>query len=118
MRFNKKKIFRWLKLAALIYASIGLGLYAFQEEFLFHPKKLSRDHVFKFDQPFEEANIPFNENDTINMVKFFPKDSLRKGIVIYYHGNMENIEHYASFVKPFTKAGYEVWMEDYPGFGK
>jgi alpha-beta hydrolase superfamily lysophospholipase len=118
MKFNKKKIFRWLKLTALIYASIGLALYAFQEKFLFHPTKLSSDHVFKFDQPFEEVNIPFNENDTINMVKFFPTDSVRKGVVVYYHGNAGNIEHYASFVKPFTKAGYEVWMEDYPGFGK
>jgi len=118
MKINKRKFFRWVKLLLLIYALVGLVLYYFQDKFLFHPKKLSSDHVFKFDQPFEEINIGFNEEDTMNLVKFFPNDSIRKGVIVYYHGNMENIEHYASFAKPFTKAGYEVWMEDYPGFGK
>ena len=118
MKINKKKIFRWLKVIALLYAVIGLALFYLQDRFLFHPTKLSSDHVFKFDQPFEEINIPFNETDTVNMIKFFPADSVRKGVVVYYHGNMDNVEHYASFVKAFTKAGYEVWIEDYPGFGK
>jgi alpha-beta hydrolase superfamily lysophospholipase len=31
---------------------------------------------------------------------------------------MQNITHYQKFVTNFTKNGYEVWMEDYPGFGK
>ena len=118
MKINRQKIFRWLKIILLIYAVIGIALFWAQDKFLFHPKKLSSDHVFKFDQPFEEVNIPFNETDTVNMIKFLPRDSAAKGVVVYYHGNMNNVEHYAAFVKPFTKAGYEVWMEDYPGFGK
>jgi uncharacterized protein len=39
-------------------------------------------------------------------------------VVLYFHGNKENISRYAKFATPFTKNGYEVWMEDYPGFGK
>jgi alpha-beta hydrolase superfamily lysophospholipase len=39
-------------------------------------------------------------------------------VVIYFHGNKENINRYAKFATNFTKQGYEVWMEDYPGFGK
>ena len=31
---------------------------------------------------------------------------------------MENINHYAAFSKNFTKHGYDVWMMDYPSFGK
>ncbi len=115
---NKRKIFRWVKIIALLYAVIGIVLFWAQDKLLFHPGKLSPDHVFKFDQKFEEVNIPFNETDTMNMIKFFSNDSIPKGIVVYYHGNMDNVEHYAEFAKPFTKAGYEVWMEDYPGFGK
>jgi alpha-beta hydrolase superfamily lysophospholipase len=68
--------------------------------------------------PFEEINIPFNNADTLNMVKFFPTDSVRKCVVVYFHGNRENIERYAKFAGNFTKYGYEVWMEDYPGYGK
>ena len=118
MNINPKKIFNWLKIVVIIYCAIGIALYYLQGTFLFHPKKLSSDHVFKFDKPFEEVSIPVNNDDTISMIKFFPEDSLRKGVVVYYHGNMDNIEHYAAFADNFTKHGYEVWMEDYPGFGK
>jgi len=59
-----------------------------------------------------------NNTDTVNMIRFFPADSIRRGVVVYFHGNRENIERYAKFANNFTKHGYEVWMEDYPGFGK
>jgi uncharacterized protein len=109
---------RWIKVIVLLYSIIGLALYYLQEKFLFHPQKLAADYAYQFDGPFEELNIAFNEKDTMNLVKFFPKDSVRKGVVLYYHGNKENIGRYAKFVSSFTKHGYEVWMEDYPGFGK
>lgn len=102
----------------LVYSGIGIILYYLQEYFLFHPTKLDPNYIFQFDQPFEELKIPINQTDTISMVKFFPKDSVRKGVVVYYHGNMQNIGRYAHFAQNFTKQGYEVWMEDYPGFGK
>jgi hypothetical protein len=31
---------------------------------------------------------------------------------------MENVEHYRQYPGYFTKQGYEIWMMDYPGFGK
>lgn len=118
MTFNKNKIFRWVKIIAILYAGIGIGLFYFQEKFILHPTKLSSNYTFHFEGKFEELNIPFNETDTMNLIKFLPSDSIRKGIVVYYHGNMNNVEHYANFTKPFTSKGFEVWMEDYPSFGK
>ncbi len=121
---NRKRIYRWLKIIIIVYSSIGIALYYLQEKFLFHPEKLPADYKFGFyylyshDIPFEEVKIPMNETDTISMVKFFPEDSVRRGVVIYFHGNRQNIERYAKFAANFTKHGYEVWMEDYPGFGK
>jgi alpha-beta hydrolase superfamily lysophospholipase len=115
---KRKTIYRWLKVIIILYSTIGITLFYLQEYFIFHPEKLSTGHQFKFDVPFEELNIPFNDRDTLNMVKFFPKDSIRRGVVLYFHGNKQNIERYAKFATNFTKHGYEVWMEDYPGFGK
>lgn len=115
---NRKKIYRWLKIILLLYCLIGIALFYLQERFLFHPEKLSNAYVYHFNVPFEEVNIPFNNSDTINMIKFFPVDSVRRGVVLYFHGNRQNIERYAKFAGNFTKHGYEVWMEDYPGFGK
>ena len=114
----KRKWLFWLQIIIIIYCGAGIALYYLQDRFLFHPKKLDPSHVFIFDVPFEELKIPFNKTDTMSMVKFFPKDSVRKGVILYYHGNMDNIERYAGFAADFTKRGYEVWMPDYPGFGK
>lgn len=115
---RRKLIFRWLKIIILVYCSIGIILYYLQDKFLFHPEKLSKAYVYHFKVPFEEINIPFNSTDTLNMIKFFPSDPVRRGVVVYFHGNRQNIERYAKFAGNFTKHGYEVWMEDYPGFGK
>ena len=114
---KKKRIFFILKLVIIIYCSIGIALYYFQDKLLFHPKSLQADHKFSFKIPFTEINIPVNETDTINMVKFLPAVT-PKGLVLYFHGNMENVEHYEYCVPAFTDKGYEVWMPDYPGFGK
>ena len=113
-----KKTGAILKWIIIIYCGAGIILYSFQEKILLHPKSLDRDHLFKFNQPFEEVNIPFNKTDTVNMIKFAAAGSVKKGLVIYFHGNKDNVEHYAKFVPSFTSHGYEVWMPDYPGFGK
>ena len=118
MAFNRKKIFGWIKIILLLYASIGIILFYLQDKILFHPQKLASDYQYKFKGRFEEVNIAFNDDDTMNLVKFFPDSIPVKGVVIYYHGNRKNITHYANFAAPFLKLGYEVWMEDYPGFGK
>jgi len=115
---KSKTIFRWLKIIILVYSIIGIALYYLQEKFLFHPEKLSNAYVYHFDVPFEEVNIPINNTDTVNMIKFFPADSVKRGVVVYFHGNRQNVERYAKFAGNFTKHGYEVWMGDYPGFGK
>ncbi|MEO6404376.1 MAG: alpha/beta fold hydrolase [Ferruginibacter sp.] len=115
---RRRKIFRFVKVFLLFYSIIGIAIYYMQDKMLFHPENINTDYHYKFNVPFEEVNIPFNSTDTMNMVKFFPADSLRKGVVIYFHGNMKNVERYAPFAKTFTENGYEVWMPDYPGFGK
>jgi len=112
------KLLKWLRNLLIVYLLMGIALYFLQTFFLFHPQKLPSGYTFRFDVPFEEVKIPFEQTDTISMVKFFPEDTVRKGVVLYFHGNKQNIERYAKFATNFTRKGYEVWMEDYPGFGK
>ena len=118
MKFNQRKLFQWAKIIIIIYCGIGIGVYYLQEKLLFHPKKLDSHYHYNFAQPFEEINIPVNKTDTVNLIKFFPKDSTRRGLVLYFHGNMKNVERYAVYAANFTRNGYETWIEDYPGFGK
>lgn len=115
---TKRKIFRLIIVFTLVYCSIGIALFYLQENFLFHPEPLPQDYVFHFDEKFEELTIPMNAQDTINLIHFYPQGSVSKGIVLYFHGNSGNVTNYARYAANFTKNGYEVFMPDYPGFGK
>ncbi|MES2329429.1 MAG: alpha/beta fold hydrolase [Bacteroidota bacterium] len=115
---NKKKIFRWIKIIIICYCLIGTALYYLQDKILFRPKQLSVDSSYHFTQPFTEINIDLDAKTRFNIVQFTVPDSVKKGLVIYFHGNRENINHYAQFAPNFTRNNYEVWMPDYPGYGK
>jgi len=114
----KKKIFFWAKIIIIIYCLIGILIYYFQEKLIFHPEVLAKDHQYEFPFPFKEVNLPYSEQSTINIVQFLPADSAVKGVVLYFHGNGQNISKYAPHAPFFTKNNYEVWMIDYPGYGK
>lgn len=118
MKKIPKPVFRWIKITVAIYCLIGIAFYYLQEKILFHPVALSQTSVFQFNQPFKEFNIEVDTSAHFNIIAFTVPDSLKKGVVLYFHGNKENVNHYAKFAKNFTKNGYEVWMPDYPGFGK
>ncbi|MEO5782467.1 MAG: alpha/beta hydrolase, partial [Ginsengibacter sp.] len=117
-RQQAKRIFRWVKVIFFFYVVIGIALYFLQVRILLHPVAYDQDYIYNFKTPFKEVNIPINHHENLNVVQFFPKDSTRKGVVLYFHGNKMNISHYAMVADNFTKFGYEVWMPDYPGFGK
>lgn len=114
----KRKIWKWLKIIVLVYVLLGIALYLLQDKLLFHPKKLPADHRYEFGVPFRETNLLINEKEILSIGRFRVPDSTCKGVVLYFHGNRENINRYAPYARHFTDNGYEVWMMDYPGFGK
>src|SRR4051812_12118688 len=114
-RLKKKRNFflKWLKITLAVYVLIGITLYFFQDKFLFHPTVLPADYAFHFNMSFKEINVKYDSTTSFNILRFASSnDSIKKGAVIYCHGNMENMNHYAAFIKNFTKHGYEVWMMD------
>lgn len=115
---KKKTIFNWIKIIIIVYCLIGIALYYFQEKLIFQGETLAQDYQYNFPFPFKELNIPYNKESTINIVQFQPADSVRKGVVLYFHGNGQNILRYAPTAPLFTKNNFEVWMIDYPGYGK
>jgi uncharacterized protein len=116
---NKKRIFKTIKIVVIAYIAIGIVLYFSQEYFIFHGVKVKKDTAYEFpNQKFTEHNITRVDGSNLNYIKFLPPDSAIHGILIYYHGNMTNVIRYAAYTTLFTMNGYEVWMMDYPGFGK
>jgi len=100
----------------VLYLVIGIGLYLFQDKLLFHPEPVPLSYHYNFDQPYEEFNLPFRDGN-LNILRFRPGSAV-KGCVLYFHGNMSNVERYRQDPEKFLRNGYEVWMMDYPGFGK
>jgi hypothetical protein len=117
MKNYRKKRWRLLRTILLIYVLAGTALYFIQDLIIFHPKALPQNHVFRFDQPFKEINLTLEGKHNLNIVQFLTKEK-PKGIVLFFHGNMTNIERYASLAPYFTNNDYELWMIDYPGYGK
>ena len=97
---TKRRIWRIVKTLIITYFAGGIILYFIQDLLLFHPTPLANDHQFSFDQPFEEMNIAVEKNN-LSIVKF-KTDSIAKGVVLFYHGNMNNAEHYKKYPLLFT----------------
>lgn len=116
---RRRRFFIWVTCLFMLYMSAGLLFFMFQEKLLFHPSPLPGDYEFSFSHPFKEVTIAMSPRDTVHMVQFqLPDTALRKGIVLYFHGNGGNVVQFAPTADIFLKNGYEVWMPDYPGYGK
>lgn len=125
---------RWLKVFILLYCIVGITFYYCQDALLFHPVAVDQHVKYDFGQPYTEVNLPYDKETNLNIIEFkatgqqdlrIPAnpasrvaDSLVRGVVLYFHGNKRNIGWYARYATDFTSKGYEVWMLDYPGFGK
>lgn len=99
------------------YLLSAVLLYFFQHIFIFHPVKVSPDYVYDLPFNHKETTLVYN-NDHHNIIQFFPDTLPAKGLVLYFHGNMANVEYYAQHSMYFTNNDYAIWMIDYPGFGK
>jgi len=121
---HKRKWFRWIKFVLLVYGSLGIAIYYLQDAILYHPVSLPQGYIYPFKAPYKEINIPYDSLSNINIIRFTVPASpgspapAPKGVVLYLHGNRDNIGRYEKFAPNFTKNGYEVWMMDYAGYGK
>jgi pimeloyl-ACP methyl ester carboxylesterase len=91
-------------------------MYFFQTDFIFKPTKIAADFPFSFQHPFEEFSIPV-ENAQLNAGLFKTKDT-SKGVILFVHGNAENmakLEEHAAF---YTEIGYDFFAYDFRSFGK
>jgi pimeloyl-ACP methyl ester carboxylesterase len=113
----KKRILKALKILLITYLLVGLAVYWLQDRILFHPVSLRPGYKYNFQQPHRDVTMQLDSATLINVIEFTTRDTV-KGVVLYFHGNKKNISWYARYADNFTKRGYEVWMIDYPGYGK
>jgi alpha-beta hydrolase superfamily lysophospholipase len=103
--------------ALCIYCLAGILIYSLQDYLFFRSLAVRRDHRYNFSIPYREINLPYSSSQNLNIIQFETTGPVR-GVVLYFHGNRKNIGWYAKYAPMFTAHGYEVWMPDYPGYGK
>jgi len=112
-----QKIVLWLVgVFAALYALLCILMYSYQESLIFHPKKLEANYNFKFEQKFEELNIPGADGKKINGL-LLKCDSAR-GLIFYLHGNAGALDTWGDIGKNYAPLRYDVFVMDYRGFGK
>jgi len=95
----------------------GLGLYFFQEKFIFiNGKKLNKNHPYKFANKFDEVFIKTTKNNQINALHF--KQIQPKGVVLFCHGNYGNLLKWGHRVAYLLEYNYDVLVFDYRNYGK
>lgn len=104
----------WLVIAG--YVLLCAGLYFFQEKLIFPASTLPNDHLFRFEQPFEEKYIPTGKGYSLHGI-WFPVNN-QKGTIFYLHGNGGTVADWGNYADIYVRMGYQVFILDYPGYGK
>jgi uncharacterized protein len=90
--------------------------YLFQKQLIFHPRSLATTYQYRFETKFEEFFLPTPDGEKINGLYF--KSNSPKGIVLYFHGNADNLQRWGKHASDFTSRNYDFALIDYRGFGK
>ena len=89
----------------------------FQDSIIFQRKGLAAEYTFAFDQPFEEYTINADDGEKLNAI-LFKSSTPSKGLILYFHGNADNLQRWGTYAVDFTSIGYDILMTDYRGYGK
>ena len=114
---NKKKVLLILLIIPLLYFGIGLFMCTNIDRIAFKPRSMDIDEDYQFKFEFEESFLTLANKDSVSTI-YAKTDLPSKGLVLFLHGNSENLQMWAQFSTDFHKNGYDIVISDYPGFGK
>jgi hypothetical protein len=102
--------------AVALYVAVLALLYVLQERLIFAPSPLAPDHVFSFATPHEETVLDVDGSRLNGVVFRAPRP---RGLILYFHGNAGNMTGWGQVAEALVaRTGFDVWMTDYPGYGK
>ena len=107
-----------LRLGLLLTVLLAAGLlwvYMRQEHLLFQPEALPASHRFEFGADVTELSIPV-DGAVLSALQLRVPDP--KGLVFYLHGNAGSLQSWFVNANFYRRAGYDLVMLDYRGYGK
>lgn len=111
-----KRLKKVLRIFLTVLLAVVLLMYLFQERLIFLPTTLPLDHVFEFEQEFEEFTLSTADGASLNALHF--KVTNPKGIIVYFHGNAGDLSRWGEVVGYFEPFQYDVLVMDYRTYGK
>jgi pimeloyl-ACP methyl ester carboxylesterase len=116
MRFYRiMKLF--LILIPICYLGILAALFFLQSQLLFHPTLLDKKTPLSFSSDFSENFLKLRSGEEINYLIFRLPNP--KGVILYFHGNAGALNSWGEVAQELAaKTKHEVWIMDFPGFGK
>lgn len=93
--------------------------YLLQDLFIFQPDRLPLHYSYQFEADWKEINLSGRRKATLNALWFrLPRGRIRRGVVLYFHGNSGNLSRWGNLYHFFFRYGYDFFVFDYRGFGK
>ncbi|WP_220128844.1 alpha/beta hydrolase [Bdellovibrio sp. KM01] len=87
-----------------------------QEKLIFFPSPVPEDFNFPFNISFEEIYIK-SDDDRVHSLLL--KTAQPRGVIVYFHGNAGALDGWGEVGQTLClQTGFDVWMIDYPGYGK
>lgn len=99
-----------------VYSIFMSFLFNVQQKIIFRPEPLPQEYKYDFNIPFQEFNLTHKNGERINTL-YFPSEE-KKGLILYFHGNSKNLQHWGKYLSDITGRGYDIVAIDYRGYGK
>jgi alpha-beta hydrolase superfamily lysophospholipase len=102
-------------LAALAWAALTAALWGWQERLLFHPEPLPADTRLATAPDVHERFVDVPGARLSVLALRLPEP---RGVVFFLHGNAGNLQSWFTDIDFYRRAGFDLVMPDYRGFGK
>ena len=108
--------FKWTLRVAVLLAIVGKFIVGFDSCF-YYP---TREVLYTPDQlGLDYEDVTFKASDGVKLSGWFlPARGAPRGTVIHFHGNAENMTGHITFAAWLPRAGYNLLVFDYRGYGQ
>ena len=100
----------------VLYSAIIMYFYSIQERALFYARTVPMEQPLGFAIQHQELFLNAPDGAVLNAVYFYAQNP--EAVVLYFHGNAQNIMDMQRAAKPFVDRGYDFLAMDYRTYGK
>lgn len=103
--------------ACVGYAALMLLVFLLQHRIIFFPQQLSENFQFRFQEKFIESYLDISDQKKVHYLRFLVDQP--QGVILFFHGNAGALDGWGYVAEELAKkTQHEIWIMDYPGFGK